>query len=147
MATVSPRDRGAHRHKPNRLTSSSRSITALPVSTVLMKLIGVASRCARDRSSLAGDTLPAAEVIVNPNQPACGFPSKNLAGVGVMFYTLACTARRAAPARADSTVPVINPGLIILLDLVALGTVADVVQARQRITVFWSSQGLSKRIR
>src|SRR3546814_7586642 len=37
---------------------------------------------------LPADTLPAARVIVNPNQPDCGFPSKNLAGVGVMFYVL-----------------------------------------------------------
>jgi len=47
---------------------------------------------------LPGEALPAARVIVNPNQPDCGFPSKNLAGVGVMFYVL-LLARRIAAAR------------------------------------------------
>jgi len=70
--------------------------------------------------------LPDASVIVNPNQPDCGFPSKNLAGVGVMFYVLLALrselrARGAFPAEAQ-------PRLDSLLDLVALGTVADVVK-------------------
>ena len=75
---------------------------------------------------LAGTELPAAAAIVNPNQPGCGFPSKHLAGVGVMFYLLAALRAelRAAgwfgQARAE-------PNLAGLLDLVALGTVADVV--------------------
>ncbi len=73
---------------------------------------------------LAGESLPAADVIVNPNQPGCAFPSKALAGVGVMFYVLLATRaelrRRGAFADAE-------PNLSTLLDLVALGTVADVV--------------------
>ncbi|NBR27172.1 MAG: single-stranded-DNA-specific exonuclease RecJ [Betaproteobacteria bacterium] len=75
---------------------------------------------------LPGDELPAAECIINPNQPGCSFPSKNLAGVGVMFYlTLALRAelrkRGAFATRSE-------PNLGSLLDLVALGTVADVVK-------------------
>lgn len=70
--------------------------------------------------------LPDASVIVNPNQPGCAFPSKNLAGVGVMFYVLLALrgelrARGAFGAEQQ-------PRLDTLLDLVALGTVADVVR-------------------
>jgi single-stranded-DNA-specific exonuclease len=75
---------------------------------------------------LPGDTLPAADVIVNPNQPGCTFPSKAIAGCGVMFYVmLALRAElRARGAFADRDAP----NLGNLLDLVALGTVADVVK-------------------
>ena len=75
---------------------------------------------------LPGDTLPAADVIVNPNQPGCTFPSKAIAGCGVMFYVmLALRAElRARGAFADREAP----NLGNLLDLVALGTVADVVK-------------------
>lgn len=75
---------------------------------------------------LPGDTLPDAECIVNPNQPGCEFPSKNLAGVGVMFYVLMAlrAEMRARGAFADQP----EPNLGNLLDLVALGTVADVVK-------------------
>jgi single-stranded-DNA-specific exonuclease len=50
-------------------------------------------------------TLPAADVIVNPNQPGCGFASKALAGVGVMFYVLLATRAELRAARAPSTPP------------------------------------------
>ncbi|MDD2700546.1 MAG: single-stranded-DNA-specific exonuclease RecJ [Sideroxydans sp.] len=75
---------------------------------------------------LPGDYLPDAECIVNPNQPGCEFPSKNLAGVGVMFYVLMALRAelRARGAFADKP----EPNLGNLLDLVALGTVADVVK-------------------
>jgi single-stranded-DNA-specific exonuclease len=70
--------------------------------------------------------LPAADVIVNPNQPDCGFESKALAGVGVMFYVLLATrAELRARGRFDAAS---QPRLDALLDLVALGTVADVVR-------------------
>ncbi|MDA8257372.1 MAG: single-stranded-DNA-specific exonuclease RecJ [Betaproteobacteria bacterium] len=90
---------------------------------------------------LPGDETPAADVIVNPNQRGCDFPSKALAGVGVMFYvTLALRAelrRRGAWANAP------EPNLAALLDLVALGTVADVVplDRNNRILV---AQGLAR---
>ena len=73
---------------------------------------------------LPGDRLPAPAIIVNPNQPACEFPSKHLAGVGVMFYVLAATRAhlRERGMVGDA------PNLASLLDLVALGTVADVVR-------------------
>jgi single-stranded-DNA-specific exonuclease len=90
---------------------------------------------------LPADTLPAARVIVNPNQPACGFPSKNLAGVGVMFYVL--LALRAELRRRGVFNAENQPRLDALLDLVALGTVADVVKldANNRVLV---AQGLKR---
>ncbi len=90
---------------------------------------------------LPADTLPAARVIVNPNQPDCGFPSKNLAGVGVMFYVL--LALRAEMRKRGIFDAQNQPKLDTLLDLVALGTVADVVKldANNRILV---AQGLKR---
>ena len=88
-------------------------------------------------------TLPQADVIVNPNQPDCRFASKNLAGVGVMFYVL--LALRSELRQRGAFTPENQPRLDALLDLVALGTVADVVKldANNRRLV---AQGL-KRIR
>ena len=90
---------------------------------------------------LPGDALPRAEVIVNPNQPGCGFPSKNLAGVGVMFYVM--LALRAELRRRGAWKDTPEPNLAALTDLVALGTVADVVplDANNRILV---AQGLKR---
>ena len=74
---------------------------------------------------LAGRELPAADVIVNPNQPGCNFPSKNLAGVGVIFYVM--LSLRAELRRRGWFAHREEPNLGRYLDLVALGTVADVV--------------------
>ncbi|MFM0036547.1 single-stranded-DNA-specific exonuclease RecJ [Paraburkholderia strydomiana] len=91
---------------------------------------------------LPGDELPAARAIVNPNQPGCTFPSKCIAGVGVMFYVL--LALRAELRRRGvfgDAFP--EPRLDGLLDLVALGTVADVVKldGNNRVLV---AQGLQR---
>jgi single-stranded-DNA-specific exonuclease len=75
---------------------------------------------------LPGDRVPAAAAVVNPNQRGCGFPSKHLAGVGVMFYVL--TALRAELRHRGRFDTESQPRLDGLLDLVALGTVADVVR-------------------
>nr|WP_242444394.1 single-stranded-DNA-specific exonuclease RecJ [Advenella sp. S44] len=90
---------------------------------------------------LPGDALPEALAIVNPNHPDCGFPSKNLAGVGVIFYVL--LALRAEFRRRGWVDAKAGPRLDALADLVALGTVADVVRldANNRLLV---SQGLKK---
>ena len=74
---------------------------------------------------LAGRELPAADVIVNPNQPGCGFASKHLAGVGVIFYIM--LALRAELRRRGWFEQREEPNLGQYTDLVALGTVADVV--------------------
>lgn len=73
---------------------------------------------------LAGEQLPAADAIVNPNQPGCTFPSKAMAGVGVIFY---CLLAARARLRELGLLATPEPNLANLLDLVALGTVADVV--------------------
>jgi len=95
---------------------------------------------------LPGEQLPQADAIVNPSQPGCAFPSKAMAGVGVIFYVMLALraalrergwfAGRGEPSLAE-------PNLAELLDLVALGTVADVVplDANNRILVH---QGLAR---
>ncbi|MBV7563952.1 single-stranded-DNA-specific exonuclease RecJ [Pseudomonas sp. sia0905] len=91
---------------------------------------------------LPGHELPAADAIVNPNQPGCTFPSKSLAGVGVIFYVLlALRARLRELGWFTAERP--EPNLGELLDLVALGSVADVVplDANNRILVH---QGLAR---
>ena len=75
---------------------------------------------------LPAESLPAAQAIVNPNQPGCGFASKHLAGVGVMFYVL--LALRAVLRERGAFAGRPEPALQGLLDLVALGTVADLVR-------------------
>ncbi|MBI1943947.1 MAG: single-stranded-DNA-specific exonuclease RecJ [Betaproteobacteria bacterium] len=92
---------------------------------------------------LPGESLPEAECIVNPNQAGCGFPSKAIAGVGVMFYVM--LALRAELRQRNFFKSEDQPNLASLTDLVALGTVADVVplDANNRILV---AQGL-KRLR
>ena len=92
---------------------------------------------------LPGDCLPKALAIVNPNQPGCSFPSKALAGVGVMFYLL--VALRAELRKRGKFTNETQPKVENLLDLVALGTVADVAQLDRNNRVLVSN-GL-KRIR
>ena len=94
---------------------------------------------------LPGSELPAANVIVNPNQPGDQFPSKCIAGVGVMFYVLLAVRAGLRDGQWFARQGLQTPHLASLLDLVALGTVADVVQLdfNNRILV---EQGL-KRIR
>ncbi|MFJ5295111.1 single-stranded-DNA-specific exonuclease RecJ [Pseudomonas sp. NPDC088368] len=92
---------------------------------------------------LPGRELPAADAIVNPNQPGCTFPSKALAGVGVMFYVLMALRARLREIGWFEANGRAQPNLGELLDLVALGSVADVVplDANNRILVH---QGLMR---
>ncbi|MFJ3469375.1 single-stranded-DNA-specific exonuclease RecJ [Pseudomonas sp. NPDC090203] len=92
---------------------------------------------------LPGHELPAADAIVNPNQPGCTFPSKALAGVGVMFYVLMALRARLRELGWFEANGRAQPNLGELLDLVALGSVADVVplDANNRILVH---QGLMR---
>ncbi|CRL46270.1 Single-stranded-DNA-specific exonuclease RecJ [Sodalis glossinidius str. 'morsitans'] len=92
---------------------------------------------------LPGDTLPAAEAIVNPNLRDCTFASKSLAGVGVAFYLMLALRARLNDSGWFTQRGIAAPKLAELLDLVALGTVADVVplDANNRILVH---QGLSR---
>ncbi|MCP4009588.1 MAG: single-stranded-DNA-specific exonuclease RecJ, partial [Proteobacteria bacterium] len=91
---------------------------------------------------LAGEILPEAYAIVNPNQPGCEFAGKSIAGVGVMFYVLLAVnslLRKSGYYKTNT----LTPDLLSLLDLVALGTVADVVglHRNNRILV---SQGIAR---
>ncbi|MCC6077094.1 single-stranded-DNA-specific exonuclease RecJ [Pseudomonas sp. GCM10022188] len=92
---------------------------------------------------LPGPELPAADAIVNPNQPGCSFPSKALAGVGVIFYVLLALRARLRELDWFARRGIAEPNLAELLDLVALGSVADVVplDANNRILVH---QGLAR---
>jgi single-stranded-DNA-specific exonuclease len=76
---------------------------------------------------LAGETLPAADAIVNPNLPGDPFPSKYLAGVGVAFYVMLALRARLRESGWFGQQGIVEPNLAQYLDLVALGTVADVV--------------------
>ncbi len=90
---------------------------------------------------LPADSLPAATCIVNPNQPGCAFPSKSIAGVGVLFYIM--IALRSVLREQGHFKTRAEPNLAHLLDLVAAGTVADVVRLdhNNRVMV---SQGLQR---
>ena len=90
---------------------------------------------------LPGDELPLADALVNPNQPGCEFPSKALAGVGVIFYVLMALRARLRSLGWYESKP--QPNIGELLDLVALGSVADMVplDANNRILVH---QGLER---
>ncbi|AWB67983.1 single-stranded-DNA-specific exonuclease RecJ [Saccharobesus litoralis] len=92
---------------------------------------------------LPGDVLPNADAIVNPNQVDCPFPSKNLAGVGVAFYLMLAVRGqlRAENFFADQQIP--EPNLAEYLDLVALGTVADVVKL-DHVNRILVQQGLNR---
>lgn len=92
---------------------------------------------------LPGAELPSADAIVNPNQPNCEFPSKNLAGVGVIFYLMSALRTRLRESGWFERTGIAVPNMAAYLDLVALGTVADVVPLdyNNRILV---SQGLQR---
>src|SRR6266850_7169576 len=117
---------------------------ALPISAVegIAEANRLGMRVLVTDHHLPGAETPAAACIVNPNQAGCGFPSKHLAGVGVIFYVM--LALRAELRRRGAFSPTHpEPRLGELLDLVALGTVADVVKldANNRILV---TQGLAR---
>ncbi|MBB3060253.1 single-stranded-DNA-specific exonuclease RecJ [Microbulbifer rhizosphaerae] len=76
---------------------------------------------------LPGSQLPDADAIVNPNQPGCDFPSKNLAGVGVIFYLLSRLRSALDKCGWFAESGIAAPNMAEYLDLVALGTVADLV--------------------
>ncbi|MCK4609504.1 MAG: single-stranded-DNA-specific exonuclease RecJ [Gammaproteobacteria bacterium] len=94
---------------------------------------------------IAGASLPEADAIVNPNQPGDQFESKNLAGVGVVFYVMLALRKFLREQNWFAEQNIVEPNMAGLLDLVALGTVADIVKLdhNNRILV---AQGL-RRIR
>ncbi|MBS0327166.1 MAG: single-stranded-DNA-specific exonuclease RecJ [Proteobacteria bacterium] len=129
------------------VAAAMRPDLLITVDNGIASLDGVAAAAARGIDVLVTDhhlpgaTLPAPAIIVDPNQPGCTFASKNIAGVGVMFYVLTALRARlrgsgALPARG-------GPHLASLLDLVALGTIADVVPL-DRVNRILVRQGLDR---
>ena len=92
---------------------------------------------------LPGDELPQANAIINPNQPGDVFPSRNIAGVGVAFYLLSALRKHLRDTGWFAKQGISEPNLADLLDLVALGTVADVVPL-DRINRTLVKQGLAR---
>lgn len=92
---------------------------------------------------LPGSELPPADAIVNPNQPGCDFPSKALAGVGVIFYVMMALRGVLRGRGWFERSGTAQPNLAQLLDLVALGTVADVVPL-DRVNRILVAQGLAR---
>ncbi|KTD15670.1 Single-stranded-DNA-specific exonuclease RecJ [Legionella gratiana] len=92
---------------------------------------------------LPAETIPNACAIVNPNQPGCQFPSKSIAGVGVIFYVMLALRRHLININWFQEMNIAEPNMASFLDLVALGTVADVVGLDQnnRIMV---NQGMAR---
>lgn len=92
---------------------------------------------------LPGRELPNADAIVNPNQPGCEFPSKNLAGVGVIFYLMSALRSALRDRQWFQSKGIVEPNMGNYLDLVALGTVADVVPLDNNNRIF-VHQGLQR---
>ncbi len=127
----------AAERSPTLLVTVDNGISSLE-GVALAKSLGIAVLVTDHH--LPGAELPAADVIVNPNLPGSGFGSRALAGVGVAFYVMAALRRR---LEAGGLLPVGAPSVAEYLDLVALGTVADLVplDANNRVLV---SQGLDR---
>jgi single-stranded-DNA-specific exonuclease len=130
----------AHKQKPNLIITVDNGIASIEGVALANKL---GMQVLVTDHHLPADETPQAACIVNPNQLGCDFPSKNLAGVGVMFYVLMSLRYELRNRGMFETLP--EPNLTELLDLVALGTVADLVKLddNNRILV---EQGL-RRIR
>ena len=129
------------------LVAPTRPDLIVTVDNGIASLDGVAEAKRRGIATLVtdhhlpGDALPEAACIVNPNQPGCRFPSKSIAGVGVMFYVMLALRAELRRRGAFATRP--EPNLGDLLDLVSLGTVADVVRLDRNNRVL-VTQGLRR---
>ena len=112
----------AAKNKPDLIITVDNGISSLE-GVAAARDLGIATLITDHH--LAGRQLPDADVIVNPNQPGCAFASKNLAGVGVIFYIMLALRAELRSRNWFAARPEVNLGHY--LDLVALGTVADVV--------------------
>ncbi|MFZ5595366.1 MAG: single-stranded-DNA-specific exonuclease RecJ [Pseudomonadota bacterium] len=130
----------AAEHQPELLVTVDNGISSID---------GVAAAKARGMQvlitdhHLPGATLPRADAIVNPNQPGDSFPSKSLAGVGVLFYVMLALRARLRELDWFTRRGIAEPNLAQLLDLVALGTVADVVPL-DHVNRILVAQGLAR---
>ncbi len=130
----------AARHRPDVLITVDNGISSLE-GVKAAKALGI--KVLVTDHHLPGAELPPADAIVNPNLPGDGFPSKALAGVGVMFYVLMALRAKLRESGWFARQGIAEPNLGQLLDLVALGTVADVV-ALDRVNRILVHQGLQR---
>lgn len=114
----------ARERRPDLLITVDNGISSI-AGTAAAKAAGM--RVLITDHHLPGDTLPAADAIVNPNMHGDDFPSKHLAGVGVIFYVMLALRARLREKDWFRSAGIPEPNMAELLDLVALGTVADVV--------------------
>ena len=115
----------AGKRKPDLLITVDNGISSMP-GVAAARAAGI--KVLVTDHHLAAEELPAADAIVNPNQPGCDFASKCIAGVGVIFYVMLGLRARLRQAGWFENKKLAEPNLADLLDLVALGTVADVVK-------------------
>lgn len=130
----------AHSKSPDLIITVDNGISSIE-GACLAKQLGI--KVIVTDHHLPGSQLPEVVAIVNPNQPGCTFPSKNLAGVGVAFYLLSALRAQLRKQNWFSQQKLPEPNMASWLDLVALGTVADVVplDAVNRTLVY---QGLQR---
>lgn len=114
----------AARHEPDLLITVDNGISSI-AGVAVAKAAGI--RVLITDHHLPGETLPAADAIVNPNQHGDEFPSKNLAGVGVIFYVMLALRTRLRELNWFNEQGIAEPNMGQFLDLVAFGTIADVV--------------------
>jgi single-stranded-DNA-specific exonuclease RecJ len=114
-------------YEPDLIVTVDNGISSFAGAEAIKKLTKPCQLLITDHHLAAEEGLPDADAIINPNQPGCSFPSKNIAGCGVMFYVImglrAKMRERSVFNKLGMTEPLINR----LFDVLALGTVADVV--------------------
>ena len=118
----------AHSKSPDLIITVDNGISSIE-GAALAKQLGI--KVIVTDHHLPGSELPDVAAIINPNQPGCLFPSKNLAGVGVAFYLLSALRAELRKQNWFEAQGVNEPNMAAWLDLVALGTVADVVPLDQ----------------
>lgn len=114
----------AHKHGPDLILTVDNGISSIE-GVAHAKSLGM--RVVITDHHLAGSKLPEADAIVNPNQPGDTFASKNLAGVGVVFYLMLAFRAHLREMNWFMAENLAEPNMAEFLDLVALGTIADVV--------------------
>ena len=142
----------AAKRNPDLIVTVDNGISAIDGALAVKKL--VSSRTGKEGDvkllitdhHLAPEILPEADAIVNPNQKDCPFPSKCIAGCGVMFYVLIALKKQMKEKGVFEQLNIPEPDLRELLDLLALGTVADVValDKNNRIFVYQGLQRIKK---
>lgn len=117
----------ASKKKPDLIITVDNGITSIAGVNAVHALKHPCKILITDHHLPAGEELPKAEAIVNPNQPDCKFPSKALAGCGVMFYVVVALRQRMREKDLFNKLDMKEPMLQSLLDVLALGSIADMM--------------------